>query len=224
MYEIDKYLEYYKSRPKLFSYNENINIIIDEAELNKYALIHNCKLGVVFENDYFSLIVDLIENVKGVRYTYARIINRNPYNGVVIIPILGNKIVFLKQFRHGTREYEIELPRGFAEKTKTINENAENEIYEELGVCAEKIEYLGNIVSDSGLSGGVVHIFVCEILKTGKLSADEGIKTTLQYTISEVEVLINKNLIRDCFTLSAIYKFMILNKMKRGNDNDFGFA
>lgn len=212
MIEIDKYLEYYKKSPHLFRYNENINIILDEAELTEYVKRMNCKLGVVFENNYFSLIVDLVENSSGTRYTYARIINLNKYNGVVIIPVLKNKIVFLKQFRHGTREYEIELPRGFSEKSKTIEDNAKSEIYEELGVSTTKLDYLGSVVSDTGLSGGLVHIFVCEIESIEKLSADEGIKETIQLSLLEIEDLINENRIRDCFTISAIYKLMISKK------------
>jgi len=224
MREIDKYLDYYRKKPQLFRYNENINIILDEEELKGYASAENCKLGVVFENNYFSLIVDLVENSKGIRYTYARIINKNEYNGVVIIPLLNNKIVFLKQFRHGTREYEIELPRGFSEKSKTIQDNAESEIYEELGSAATNIEYLGNVVNDTGLSGGLVHIFVCEINSIGKLSADEGIKDTMQFSLSEVEDLIKDNHIRDCFTLSAIYKLKVSKKIDRSIENVFGLV
>jgi 8-oxo-dGTP pyrophosphatase MutT (NUDIX family) len=209
MTEIDNYLEYYKRLPHLFRYNENINIIVDETELKEYANRKNCKLGVVFENNYFSLVVDLIENSSGRRYTYARIVSRNEYNGVVIIPILKGKIVFLKQFRHGTREYEIELPRGFSEKSKTIQDNAESEIYEELGVSTTRMEHLGSVINDTGLSGGLVHIFMCEIENIGKLSADEGIKETMQLSLLETEDLIKENRIRDCFTLSAIYKLKI---------------
>jgi 8-oxo-dGTP pyrophosphatase MutT (NUDIX family) len=51
---------------------------------------------------------------------------------------LGNKIVFLKQFKHGKREYKIELPGGFSEKCLTMQENAKLEIYEELGSAAGK--------------------------------------------------------------------------------------
>lgn len=209
MIEIDKYLELYNNFPDLFRYNENINIILDEAKLREYVYKNNCKLGVVFENSYFSLVVDLIENSSGLYYTYTRIINKNKYNGVVIIPILNNKIVFLKQFRHGTREYEIELPRGFSEKSKTIQENAENEIYEELGVETKKIEYLGSLISDTGLSGGLVHIFICEIESIQKLSANEGIEETLQISLLEAERLIKENIIRDSFTITALYKFKI---------------
>lgn len=209
MIEIDKYLVLYNKFPNLFRYNENINIIVDEVKLKEYAYKNNCKLGVVFENSYFSLVVDLIKNSSGLYYTYTRIINKNKYNGVVIIPILNNKIVFLKQFRHGTREYEIELPRGFSEKSKTIQENAENEIYEELGVETKKTEYLGSLISDTGLSGGLVHIFICEIESIQKLSANEGIKETLQISLLEAEGLIKENIIRDSFTITALYKFKI---------------
>lgn len=224
MIEIEKYLELYKKIPHHFKYNKEINIVSDKAELVEYANKNNCKLGVVFENDYFSLVVDLIENSSGKRYTYARIINRNEYNGVVIIPLLNNRIIFLKQFRHGTREYEIELPRGFSDGDKTAQGNAENEIFEELGVSTTKIAYLGNVVSNTGLSGGLVHIFICEIESVGNLSVDEGIKETIQLSLLEAEEYIKQNRIRDCFTLSAICKLKTADKFDGSAKNVFRFA
>ncbi len=209
MIEIVEYMRFYKHYPQYFNYNENINIIVDEVELKVYGLNEKCKLGIVYENQYFWIVVDLVENAQGKRYPYTRIINKNEYNGVVIIPKLNDRIVFLKQFRHGTREFEYELPRGFSEKESTIFENAERETFEELGVVPKNIEYLGNIVSDSGLSGGVVHIFVCEIDKIVELAVDEGIKDTIHLTLDEVLALINENKIRDSFSISAVCKLML---------------
>lgn len=210
--------------PQFFKYNESINIILDEIELEKYANKENCKLGVVYENNFFSVVVDLVENSRGKRYTYARIINKNEYDGVVIIPIFHNQIVFLKQFRHGTREYEIELPRGFSEQEKVVQDNAMNEIYEELGVPVTKIDYIGNAVSNTGLSGGLVHIFICKIETIGNLSIDEGINKTIQLSFSEAEDYIRQNKIRDCFTLSALYKLKVLGKFDGSVENVFRFT
>jgi ADP-ribose pyrophosphatase len=211
MMEISRYIDFFNKYPEHFAYNENIEIIVDEAQLKEYADENKCKLGMVYENAYFFLIVDLIKNKQGHRYTYARIINRNKYNGVVIIPLLKDKIVFLKQFRHGTRNYEIELPRGFSEHEKTPEENAKIEIFEELGAVPKKINYLGEVVSDSGLTGGLVHIFTCEIDSIGKLASGEGIKDTVQLSLQDVMEHVQNNRIRDCFSLSAIYKLMISN-------------
>ncbi|MDK0570347.1 NUDIX hydrolase [Clostridium perfringens] len=210
MEEIDKYFLYYNQFPEWFRYNKNINIILDRGEVEKYSNDNNCKLGVVFENDFLSLIVDLVEDSEGKKYTYARILNKNKYDGVVVIPKLNGKIVLLKQYRHGTRNYEIELPRGFSEKSKTIKENAESEIYEELGVKAKNFKYLGNIISNSGLSGGLVHIFSCEIDDIKKLANNEGIEDILIVTFIEAEKMIKKNVIRDSFTINALYKYKIL--------------
>lgn len=214
MTEITRYMELIKKSPELFGKNENLKIIVDETQLRDFVEKENSKLGVIFENEYFWLVVDLIEDTNGRLYPYARIINLNRYNGVVVIPILDNKIVFLRQFRHGTRELEIELPRGFSESSKTAKENAEIEIYEELGVKARNIKYLGNIINDSGLSGGLVHIFLCEIKEIGVLAVNEGIKDIVLLTINEVEDWIEENKIKDCFSLSAIYKLIISRRKK----------
>ena len=217
MDKISRYFEYISKFPKFFSPNDSIRIVTDRKELEKYALNSHSDIGVIFENDDFAIIVDLLENESGSRYTYSRIINKNGYNGVVIVPVYEGKIVVLEQFRHGTRQLEIELPRGFSEPAILPEKNAAKEVFEEIGGKIGKIECCGSVISDTGLTGGEVYVFICKLESIGDLLREEGIRGYKLLSLEEIEDLIYKGVIRDSFTISAISKIKIYLK-KRGSD------
>lgn len=212
---IGRYMQLMKEQPRFFADNRNLKLVTDEQALRTHELQNGESLGIVFENRYVRLVVDLVENAAGKRYGYVRILGDAPYNGVVVMPVLKGKVVFLKQFRHATREYELELPRGFAEKDYEPLDNARIEIREELGVDPERIEYLGTITSDSGLRAGVVHLFVCEINKTEELAADEGIEGVELLDAEEIDERIDDGRIRDNHSICTIYKWKLSKRKGR---------
>lgn len=212
MLAIEQYIQFSKKHPEYFNQDKDIHIVLNETVLTKFAKEQDCELGLIYETKYFWIVIDLIENATRERYPYMRMIHKEKSNGVVMIPRLGDKIVFLRQFRHGTRQLELELPRGFAEKGLSIYENAEQEIFEEIGAQAKNVELLGSIVSDSALTYGPVYILLCDISKIGKLEQDEGIKDTVLLTKDEIMDHISKNNIRDSFSISAMMKWMTHSK------------
>ncbi len=209
MTRIDEYLKLYEKYPALFQQDKNIKLILERPILEQYA--NTFEVGLIYESKYFWVINDLVEDSSR-RFPYMRVIHKASSNGVVVIPKLNNKIVFLRQFRHGTRQMEIELPRGFAEENQTIHENAAQEIYEEIGTQAKNIESLGSIISDSALTYSPVHIILCEIEQIGELQADEGIRDTILLTVDEALQYISTNKIRDSFSICAIMKILTTKK------------
>lgn len=214
MDKIARYFDYIEMFPKLFSPNHYLRIVTDRKEITEYALNDDNGIGVIYENEYFAVVVDLLETESGNRYTSTRIINRNGYNGVVIVPIYNEKIVLLEHFRHGTRQLEIELPRGFSDPGLLPEENAIKEVFEEIGGKVSKLESCGSIISDTGLTGGEVHIFTCNLESIGNVSSEEGIKEYKLLSLAEIEELIYKGIIKDSFTISAISKIRIHHKMR----------
>jgi len=209
MDKISRYYEYISMFPKLFLQNDSLKIITDRKEIEEYALANHTDMGILFENNTFAVVVDLVENELGTRYASCRIINKNGYNGVVVIPVYEDKIVMLEQFRHGTRQLELELPRGFSEKGISPEDNAKKEIYEELGGEVSSIDYCGSIISDTGLTGGEVHVYICNIAGIGNMQKEEGIIGYRLLSLAEIDELIYKGVIRDSFTISAICKLKI---------------
>ncbi|MBF4693959.1 NUDIX hydrolase [Fusibacter ferrireducens] len=206
MLNIEKYLKIMNDYPEFYVESENLKIIKDESIIIEYQIKNKIDLGIIYENEYFFIINDLVENRAQIRFPYFRLINKAGYNGVAIIPMYENKFVLLKHFRHGTRNVEYEIPRGFSEIGLSIENNAKKEIFEELGSKVADIQSLGSVISDSGLSGGEVFTFLCSLESIGKINEIEGIESYVLKTKGELKDMINKNIIRDAFSLSVICK------------------
>lgn len=215
MDSITRYIRLLEERPQLFADHPNLSIVTDEEALRAYEQRSGERLGIVFENRYLRLVVDLVENAAGIRYAYARILGDEPYNGVVVMPVLNGKVVFLKQFRHAMREHELELPRGFAEKDRDPLENAQIEIREELGVDPRRMQYLGAIANDSGLRAGLVHAFACEVEDIKELAADEGIEGVELLSFEDIDERIYDGRIRDSHSICAVYKWKMFEQKER---------
>lgn len=209
MQAIDRYFQIVRLYPNFFRSNMSLNIVLNKNVLEDYAKSKNKQIGVIYESNYHIFIVDLIQNKSGEFFTYSRIINPNTNNGIVIIPYDGDRFCLLKQFRHGTREIELEFPRGFSEPNISPEENAKKELYEEIGANAITINFEGSIVSDTGLTGGLVDVFSIQIDKTRRYSYDEGVNEVIWVSMYELKKLIKQNKIRDSFTISSISKYLI---------------
>src|SRR5262245_35313789 len=72
--------------------------------------------GKVFEDQYVTLYRDPVRFPGGQLGTYLRISwSEKLGNGVVILPRLNNSFVLTRHFRHATRAWHWEIPRGFGE-------------------------------------------------------------------------------------------------------------
>lgn len=209
MDSIQRYLELVQQHPAYFLQSELLQLILEEEKLRKFSEASGLPLGLIYESPYHIFIVDLIKAESGPEYCYARLLNPNPTSGVVLIPFYQQKILLLKQFRHGSRSIEYELPRGFSTPNLSPEKNAEKELMEELGTLVTDICHEGSILSDSGLSGSPVDIFSVSITAPEKFARDEGIEDVLLLSIEELKRMIKTNQIRDSFTISAITKYLI---------------
>ena len=207
MENFNRYFAILSERLELFTNRDPLKIISRREDLEAFEQQQHCKLGVIYESKYHILLVDLVEDEQGRRYAYDRIISPNKYNGVVLIPYEGEKYALLKQFRHASREYELEFPRGFSEPDLSAKANAQKEIYEELGAEVLSIRHEGAILSDSGLTGGSIEIYSISVTAVQPSVGYEGIESVLWVTENELLQLICDNKVRDCFTIAAFAKY-----------------
>lgn len=100
---------------------------------------------------------------------YGRILWINSLKGppgVAVMPVLPNgKIVLIRTFRHATRSWEYELPRGGVNPNETLEMAAAREVKEETGMIIEKLQLLGKIAIDSGTLNSVEPIFLAKIVR-----------------------------------------------------------
>lgn len=130
------------------------------------------RIGVVSEDQYWIWLRDAVYFPKGVPGTYNRLIWKSELKGgapgVAVLPILpSGKIVLNLNYRHATRSWELELPRGGIQPQETSETAASREVKEETGLVADSVTFLGNMAPDTGVLSSVIPVFI------GKVSAQE---------------------------------------------------
>lgn len=213
------YLELFDEYPKLFD-NENapIKIIKDESDIEAWQEKRRkelaqqglpsewAEIGVVLEDPYIIILRDLVEFPNGYRNGYVRMISRPDLTGgvgVVMLPIYENGVVLLKHFRHSTRQWHFEIPRGYGEPNVSAENNARRELEEELGANISELISLGSYYPETGFESQCAEIFLARINSIGLLATDEGIVSFTLLGFIELEDWIANEKITDGFTIAA---------------------
>ena len=104
-----------------------------EAQAQEFS-----RVGIVMEDQYWVLLRDAVIFPTGAKGTYNRLswkcALKGP-GGVAVLAVLPNgKIVLNLNFRHATRSWELELPRGGIKEKESIESAALRELREETGL------------------------------------------------------------------------------------------
>ena len=199
------YLHLMAERQRDFQQDPMLSIITDLSEICRYERTHpEVKIGVRYRSPYSLLVVDLVRDTYGKVFTYERILPTVPDGAVICIPEYEGKYVFIEQFRHAMRGYQIAFPRGYAEQGLKGDANAAKELEEELNANVRDIHYLGDIIADSGVSGNCVHVYHCKITRPALQKRYEGIRRLLFLSPEEISQEIQKGTLNDGYTLSAL--------------------
>ena len=124
-----------------------------------------------------------------------------------------NKVVMVKQYRHGVRSVGIELPGGVAEEGESMEEAVSREIKEETGYEFEHFEYLGKISANPSTTNNFMHMFLATGgQKVGEQELDESEEIEIQLlSIEEVKNLLKEHKIVQSLHANCI--FYALNKI-----------
>jgi ADP-ribose pyrophosphatase len=161
------------------------------------------RTGVVFEDPYGLTIRDAVRTPGGQRGTYVRRINPGNAAGVVVLPVLDGDAVLVRHFRHSTRQWHLEAPRGFGEPGASPDEDARRELLEEIGATPTRLVPLGVVYPDTGQMATPVQLFFAEVGSYGAASAEEGIEAIRLVPPPELAELIRSGELTDGFTINA---------------------
>lgn len=219
-----------------------IEIVLDPSEITQIEKVQESRLikkgfseenareysrvGIVAEDQYWVWLRDAVYFPKKVPGTYDRLMWKGSVlsgpAGVAVLPILpSGKIALNINFRHATRSWELELPRGALKPQETVEEGAARELREETGLEVASLTFLGNIMPDSGTLSSVGPVYAGHVSSQGKSDQEysEAIADIAAFTIDELkegllkgsmEVLLNgkKEIvpIRDAFLTFALFQ------------------
>lgn len=197
------YLQLMEERPEAFAPSDQLAIVTDEALVEKFTEETGRKIGLLYQSAFRLLVVDLVQSPDGALFAYERLLPAVREEGVAAVTVWEGKFVLLRQFRHALREEQYAFPRGFGEPGLTTEENVKKEVREELGAGTRSVRRLGRLTADSGLAGGYVSVYLCQVDGVAAVQGYEGIGGTVQLSQQELERWIREGRITDGFTLAA---------------------
>ncbi len=218
------YVELKQEHPELFSNQDaGIKIILDEQIIGDWQVEYRKKLmeagdpldwadiGVVYQDPYLILARDLVQFPNGYLGSYIRSYSPKTLMGgkpVAILPVLAGQVLLLHIFRHATRRWHYELPRGYGEGRLSAEDNARKELAEETGWHSAEMLPLGELHENTGREGLPVYLFLARLSESQRPMEDKPVEEEgidrIQYTpMPEFESMIRDQIITDGFTIAA---------------------
>lgn len=169
------------------------------------------RVGIVAEDNYWMWIRDAVIFPSGIHGTYDRLLWKSGLDGppgIAVLPVLPTKKIIVNvNYRHATRSWEIELPRGQRNVGESCEKAATRELQEETGYLATKCTMLGMIAPDSGTLMSQFPVYYAEANLSGEVNKEysEAIANNPAFTKEEIkqgflkgymEVLIKGTLIK----------------------------
>jgi 8-oxo-dGTP pyrophosphatase MutT (NUDIX family) len=170
----------------------------------------------VYRNPWMRLREDEIERDNGSQGIYG-VVDKD--DAAIIIPIEGDRIYLVEQFRYTIQQRSLELPQGGWETSDIDPEElARGELREETGFDASSMIHLGSLYIAYGFANQKQHVFLATGLKPvgTDFDAEEHDLTLHSCSIVEFEQMMLDGTIRDNCTLSA-WGLYLLWKQKREN-------
>lgn len=151
----------------------------------------------------FKIIKDIIK-INGTEYPYSY---EKAEPCVCILPVSGNDVILIRQYRHSFNEWFYEIPAGGIDGEQAVVA-ANRELTEETGYVAEKMIYLGEYPISRGTSCAVAYLYVaiCGKKIQQKLDATELIEVC-QVSKDKFEEMIKNREYRDWAGITAWYLY-----------------
>jgi 8-oxo-dGTP pyrophosphatase MutT (NUDIX family) len=169
----------------------------------------------VYRNHWMRVREDEILRANGEKGIYGVV---EKHDAAIILPIEGDRIWLVEQFRYAVEERALELPQGGWEmEIDSPEELARGELREEIGMDAAEMTRLGTLWIAYGFTRQKQHVFLATGLTPahGDLDAEEHDLTARSVPIAEFERMMLEGTIRDNCTLAA-WGLYLLWKGRRG--------
>jgi 8-oxo-dGTP pyrophosphatase MutT (NUDIX family) len=157
----------------------------------------------VYRNRWMRVREDEILRSNGQKGIYG-VVEKD--DSAIILPIDGDRIWLVEQFRYAIGERALELPQGGWEmEIENPEELARGELKEELGMDAAEMAWLGTLWIAYGFTRQPQHVFLATGLKPAakEPDAEEHDLVVRSFSIDEFERMMLDGRIRDNCTVAA---------------------
>jgi ADP-ribose pyrophosphatase len=170
-----------------------IEILIAPEKMAEIEAKTGRDVGLIKKDKYWTWLNDAVRFPSGAEGVYSRILwnkaLKNPDVGVCVMPeIEGKGIVLNCNYRHATRSWELELPRGGVNESETVEDAARRETLEETGKVLSKLTLLGHIAPDTGTLSTVVPIYLATVAGSQDTAQEESEAIEENIVLSHAEL------------------------------------
>ncbi len=213
-----EYLEMIRDNPALVAVlgdakKGEIEILITPEKMAEIEAKTGRDVGLVKKDKYWTWVNDAVRFPSGAEGVYSRILWNKALQsplavGVCVMPYIeGKGIVLNCNYRHATRSWELELPRGGVNENETAENAARRETLEETGRVVGELILLGQMNPDSGVLSSVIPVYYAKVagLLQSTPESSEAIEESIILTHAEIKKAL----------VDGYYEFKIRGKMKR---------
>lgn len=211
---LERYLALTRSQPELFVNppGDIYEILLDRSRIrfaqqaafrSRQATnlsVSDLRVGVLAADPFVTVLREAVAFPDGTCGLYNRLML---LKGVVVLPMLGQKLVLFRRFRHGTRSWHLEAPRGTGSGAGRMEEDARRELMEEIGAQTDELLDLGEYHPSSGVIAETMKLYLARISGIGALEKHEAITSVELLTASEAEAMVSGGEVTDGPTLVA---------------------
>jgi 8-oxo-dGTP pyrophosphatase MutT (NUDIX family) len=158
---------------------------------------------VVYRNTWMTVREDEIERDNGTKGIYGFV---EKCDSAIVLPIDGDQVYLVEQFRYPLGANSLEFPQGSLERNDVDpSEIASEELQAETGLIAEKLECLGEIHIACGYTKQKTYAYLATGLKqaVGQPDVEEHDLAVRKVSLAQFRQLISGNTIKDAQTLAA---------------------
>lgn len=161
----------------------------------------------VYEGPVFGIRRDEVIEPSGVRA--IREVITHP-GSVVVLPVLPDgRILLIRQYRHATRQYLLELVAGRMDPGETPKVAAARELLEETGYRAKRLRVFLDVFPTPGFLEERMYILLAEGLTAGKAQPEEDEKIVSHaYNRKQLEEMIRTGKLRDAKSIAGILYYL----------------
>lgn len=156
----------------------------------------------VFDGRVFKVTVDTINEGE---LTYQREVVHHPGSAVIVPVHDDGTVVMVRQYRHPTVRYLLEVPAGTLSDGERPDAGAARELEEELGLVADRLDKLVECFVSPGFLEEKMWIYLATGLSEGKARPDEDeVLEIVRLPISDALEMITSGEIQDAKTIIGL--------------------
>ena len=156
----------------------------------------------IYKGRIFEVALDTVR--EGAK-TYTREVVRHG-GGASVVPVFADRTVALvRQYRHPTVRYLLELPAGKLEADERPETCAARELEEELGVVAGRLEQLSEFFTTPGFCAEKLWVFLAtELTESAQKLEDDEIVEVVRLPFARALEMISSREIEDAKTIIGL--------------------